>query len=337
MIGRLKIKPIMFLAYDYDREENYINAMSKKGWQLVKGGLFHHTYVKSDEEYCYKLDFNNKVHFSMDEHCRYLSFYHEQGWEHINSTINGWHYFRKKYDPKLGEEDYNIYTDDTSLQEMLGRWNKIARLMQVITIFYFLYYLFYFFQSHSFLALAASALMLFPFALFQIGISNMRAKRIGFKSRSTTGTFGGYLLISALLLSFCLSFFLVNHEYYYDKIDYTAKINQHTPDYSDTLTLKKDGTYYLDVKCKSERGIVAVHIINNGTLIFKAGGGDFHISNKRLNLKAGDYTVEVIYYLEDYKEEFNKTYGVIDKYYITGDLNEKSDVDIFVGLKKQNY
>nr|WP_279380743.1 DUF2812 domain-containing protein [Mobilitalea sibirica] len=59
------------MAWEYDRDEAYINSMAEKGWQLIKGGLFHHTYKKSDEIYRYKLDFNAKINFEIDSGRRY--------------------------------------------------------------------------------------------------------------------------------------------------------------------------------------------------------------------------------------------------------------------------
>ncbi len=43
----------IYLAWDYDREEDKINSMAKKGRQLKTGGLLHHTYERSDKNYRY--------------------------------------------------------------------------------------------------------------------------------------------------------------------------------------------------------------------------------------------------------------------------------------------
>ena len=49
--------------------------------------------------------------------------------EYLNSTFNGWHYFRKAYDPSLPEEEYQIYTDTASGKEMADRWRRIASIL----------------------------------------------------------------------------------------------------------------------------------------------------------------------------------------------------------------
>ena len=53
---------------------------------------------------------------------RYIETFREQGWEYVNSTFNGWHYFRKLYDPALPEEAYEIFSDRESLHELNSRW-----------------------------------------------------------------------------------------------------------------------------------------------------------------------------------------------------------------------
>ncbi|MBQ5361405.1 MAG: DUF2812 domain-containing protein, partial [Lachnospiraceae bacterium] len=54
------------------------------------------------------------------------------GWEYINSTFNGWNYFRKIYDPSQPEEAYEIFTDRESLHEMNGRWVRIAMIIGIL-------------------------------------------------------------------------------------------------------------------------------------------------------------------------------------------------------------
>ena len=78
-------------------------------------------------EYRYALDFNQDI----DDPARYRATFAEQGWEYLNSTFHGWHYFRKVYDPSAPEEEYQIYTDTVSGKEMADRWRRIARILGV--------------------------------------------------------------------------------------------------------------------------------------------------------------------------------------------------------------
>lgn len=118
-----------YAAWDYELEIEELNKKSEQGWQLIKGGCFHSKYEKDDSiVYRYQIDF----HPGIVNRMRYVDVFREQGWEYINSTINGWHYFRKAYDASLPASEYEIYSDRPSKQEMAGRLSKVLALMAVI-------------------------------------------------------------------------------------------------------------------------------------------------------------------------------------------------------------
>ena len=120
-----------YFAWDYDKELEELNRMSQQGWQLVKGGCFHSRFVKNEgQRYRYQLDYRPDVE-DMD---RYLETFREQGWEYVNSTYNGWRYFRKVYDPALPEEEYEIFTDRSSLAQMTRRWIVLARVLLTVAL-----------------------------------------------------------------------------------------------------------------------------------------------------------------------------------------------------------
>ncbi len=119
----------MYSAWGYKREIEDLNKMSQKGWHLTKPGLWCNRFTKNESiRYVYQLDYNTKI----DDKARYIETFREQGWEYINSTYNGWHYFRKLYDPSLPQEEYEIYCDNQSLSEMQNRWNKLGLRMAVL-------------------------------------------------------------------------------------------------------------------------------------------------------------------------------------------------------------
>ncbi len=118
----------VYSAWNYQKEIEDLNQASKQGWQLVNGGCFHSRFVKNpDIRYRYQLDYQK-----VDDMGRYIETFREQGWEYVNSTFNGWHYFRKLYAPSLPEESYEIFTDRESLQEMNNRWARFALILGVI-------------------------------------------------------------------------------------------------------------------------------------------------------------------------------------------------------------
>ena len=119
----------LYSAWDYTREIEDLNRRSEQGWQLIKGGLFSSLFKKNNDiRYRYQLDFNTKI----EDMGRYIETFHEQGWEYVNSTWNGWHYFRKIYDPSLDGEEFEIYNDSESLKEMQAKWQKLGIALTVI-------------------------------------------------------------------------------------------------------------------------------------------------------------------------------------------------------------
>ena len=121
----------IYPAWDYTREIEDLNKYSQKGWQLVKGGLFSNKFKKNDDmRYQYQIDFNTKI----DDMGRYIETYREQGWEYVNSTFNGWHYFRKLYDADSSDGEYEIYNDSQSLLEMQSKWQKMAGRLLVLLV-----------------------------------------------------------------------------------------------------------------------------------------------------------------------------------------------------------
>ena len=122
MAGNYKTSYRVYSAWNYMKEVEDLNRASEQGWQLVKGGCFHSRFVKNPNvRYRYQLDYRK-----VDDMARYIETFREQGWEYISSTFNGWHYFRKLYDPSLPEDAYEIFTDRESLSEMNGRWARFA-------------------------------------------------------------------------------------------------------------------------------------------------------------------------------------------------------------------
>ncbi len=120
-----------YFAWDYEQELEELDRMSQQGWQLVKGGCFHSRFVKNEElRYRYQLDYRPDV----EDMGRYLETFREQGWEYVNSTYNGWRYFRKIYDPTLPEEEYQIFTDRSSLGEMTRRLRKLALVLMSVAL-----------------------------------------------------------------------------------------------------------------------------------------------------------------------------------------------------------
>ena len=120
----------VYAAWEYKQEEKDLNEASKNGLQLLKGGCFRSQYIQDDSvRYIYQLDFCHP-----DNKARYIECFEDAGWEYINSTFNGWHYFRRPYEENVSPEDVKIYTDQKSLYEMENRWISTLRLCSIITL-----------------------------------------------------------------------------------------------------------------------------------------------------------------------------------------------------------
>lgn len=127
-MGKLKKSHKAYAAWDYRKEIEDLNQKSKEGWQLIKGGCFKSIFEQDEQViYRYQLDYNTDIENRM----RYIETFREQGWEYMNSTFNGWHYFRKPYAPELPEEEYEIYTDASGISEMEQRWTRLATILLI--------------------------------------------------------------------------------------------------------------------------------------------------------------------------------------------------------------
>ncbi|MBR6643342.1 MAG: DUF2812 domain-containing protein [Lachnospiraceae bacterium] len=128
-MGEYKRKFGFYAAWNYELEIEDLNKMSADGWQLIKGGCFSSKFKKNTElQYRYQLDFHPRI----EDKGRYIETFREQGWEYVNSTINGWHYFRKLYDVTKPEEEYEIFTDIRSIKEMNNRWVILGIVLALI-------------------------------------------------------------------------------------------------------------------------------------------------------------------------------------------------------------
>jgi hypothetical protein len=129
----------------------------------------------------------------------------------------------------------------------------------------------------------------------------MKRKRVSSKPKLSLGIYGGYFLFAVLFLTCFLTLYLGNHPYHplIDKIDYSTRISLDTPDYTGTLNVKKDGKYYLDIKCISKCGKVNVRLSGDNKVIFNGTGSCISAAQGPVRLHAGVYTLAVSYQSKD--------------------------------------
>ena len=106
--------------WEYDKEEQWLNAMAQSGWVLDKVGFCRYEFVPCEPgEYIVRLE--------MREHDEgYLSFMAETGAEYVGRMMK-WIYFRKK--AALGQ--FELFSD---LESRIGYLDKMCRTLRGVGI-----------------------------------------------------------------------------------------------------------------------------------------------------------------------------------------------------------
>ena len=121
----IKRKWNIFWAWEHEEEEQWLTDMEADGWHFKKFRLFFYEFEKGEpNSYQYKLELLPHLP-SHAESAKYIEFMEDMGVEMVDSYMR-WAYFRKPYDPSLPEDEYEIFTDRSSLQEMNNRWVKLG-------------------------------------------------------------------------------------------------------------------------------------------------------------------------------------------------------------------
>ena len=129
---KLKKEFHYFVLTDYEREEEYLRSMHKKGYKFKKvslPGIYYFEECKP-EDVIYKLDFNPQ---SKEERQGYLQMYQDYGWEYLQD-LNEYSYFRKKVSEGEHEKDLEIFSDEESKMEMLKNI-FLKRMLPILCIF----------------------------------------------------------------------------------------------------------------------------------------------------------------------------------------------------------
>lgn len=110
----------IFWAWNYEKEEKWLNDMSRQGWQLQKYTPFVYHFVRGEEgEYQYCLEFMDSRGGSrgMED---YLQFLRDSGIECVGRHYS-WGYFRRKNDGT----PFELFSDIAS---------RVAHLDRILTL-----------------------------------------------------------------------------------------------------------------------------------------------------------------------------------------------------------
>ena len=110
-----------------------LDRLSREGWNLKKAGWLRYTLEQSGSVYRYGLDY---CPADFDQQPGRKNAYAEAGWELVSSTLSGWDYYRKPFDPDLPEEAYRLPTPYTpehdGLLASVSRWFWLRNVAAVI-------------------------------------------------------------------------------------------------------------------------------------------------------------------------------------------------------------
>ncbi len=260
-----KTRCAFYPAWEYRREVEDLNALSDQGWQLEKGGCFRSRFYRDESvRYRYALDYNTQI----DDPVRYREIFAEQGWEFVSDTFNGWHYFRKVYDPSLPPEEYEIYTDEASVRDMSGRWSRLGYAFGVIELVCAAMNLFVLLRHPSITNIAMALVCLWLGVMILVGARRIRRPETAGRPKKSMGWCFAVvfaLLAVGLVFGIVHSAATVDREYVYDPDSgpWTWQIHVSLPDFY-TLDVEADTDAYVDITVTNHR---------NGKEMAALGGG----------------------------------------------------------------
>jgi len=160
-----------FWAWEFDKEEKWLNEMAAKGLTLVSMHFFKYMFEETDPgEYQIRIELLDKRP-NHPESETYIRFIEETGAEQIASWID-WVYFRKK----TADGSFELFSDTTSRIRMLNRVIGLLTTLGILCLVTGGYNLFLYFLWESPISLVG-LLPLAVSALLGIGLLRIRKQK----------------------------------------------------------------------------------------------------------------------------------------------------------------
>lgn len=281
-MGKLKVSHKAYAAWDYEKELKELDQKSRDGWQLVKGGCFRSVFEHDDKVvYRYQLDYNTDIENRM----RYIETFREQGWEYISSTFNGWHYFRKLYDPRIPEEEYEIYTDSSRISEMEQRWLKLSSILLAALTIMGIMMLVMSIRSPEWTRVPM--ILLYVDFIVYIGIGRRKLKRkSGYDSKVFSLSAMVYIAVACWIVGMILSMARPDCQGTFAGDGIVGME-------SEKFKVNYKDNYYLDLKIDSEAPVEFKIVDDGGNVVYSNTEMNVDEENIRLQLSRGEYQVRI--------------------------------------------
>lgn len=291
MARQYKTSHRVYTAWNYQKEIEDLNKASEQGWQLIKGGCFSSKYKwNPDVRYRYQIDYPGKV----EDMGRYIETFREQGWEYINATFNGWHYFRKAYDAALPDEQYEIFTDRSSLEEMKNRWAKLVTGLSVLIAVFTAIQMILYFLTPTLPALLRIVTFGVMLAVFIHGIMAMKNPERRKSARWDSVFFAAFLLV--VIAGNIGSVLLTENRPYFNSM-YVSEDTAAIPAELDhavewhTIEIAYSDNYYIDLDITSDAPVCCTIRNESGEIVYTVKGSSVAEENIKIKLEEGTYTI----------------------------------------------
>lgn len=293
-MGRLRRSHRVYEAWNYKQEIADLNRASEEGWQLVKGGCFNSVFEEDNRQvYRYQMDYQTGVKNRM----RYLETFKEQGWEYINSTFNGWHFFRKPYDPSWPEEEYEIYTDRSAIPDMVRRWQRLALMVMAVMTFCLVVMIVRMIQYPEWPRM--SLIVMYALFVFIIGSGYLKTRRYRLQQETASAKYPGsgvkVWIVAAIIVACMVSQIMLPY--------WRPSVQNHTiaEEYaiedesgiigSNTFKVYYTDNYYLDLSMDNAPALNFTIVDADGQIVYSNGEAQVELENVRLHLKKGTYEI----------------------------------------------
>lgn len=298
MTDRVKSHKV-YAAWEYEKEEHDLNEASKKGLQLIRGGCFSSDFKRDNSvRYVYQLDYNADI----TDPLRYRTAFEEQGWEYINSTFNGWHYFRKPYEEGIEPSEYRIYTDKQSLCQMQNRWLRIIGvLFAVYTVMFALYLILAFQTLEPSIFMESGVFALLSITLGLGLLSIIRSRR----GKKTALLIPIQITLPATLVIFITAILVAGFGHtqvlYEENFTYINMEQNKLPISSGEYTVDRGREYRLDLEMDAGDGEMTINIVSDtGKVAYELTSAQCSITDQPVYLEQGQYQTLYYYNFEQY-------------------------------------